>query len=66
MIENMGLEFILGKMDVNMKVIGTMVNNMEKEFIDSQQASNVVVNGMKGNGLPGLTNKIMIDYSVNH
>lgn len=46
----MGLEFILGKMDVNMKVTGTMVNNMGKEYIDNQQDLNVAVNGMKVNG----------------
>ena len=46
----MGLEFILGRMDVNMKVIGTMVNNMGKEYIDNQQDLNVAVNGMKVNG----------------
>jgi len=55
MIVNMVLEFIHGRMDVNMKVIGIMVNNMEKEYIDNHQALNVVVNGMKANELPGLT-----------
>jgi hypothetical protein len=32
-IKSMDLEFFNGQMDVNMKDIGKMVNNMEKEYI---------------------------------
>ncbi len=50
MIVNMGLESTLGRMDVNMKAIGTMVNNMGMEYINNKKALNVGVNGMKANG----------------
>ena len=35
MTENTVMEFIPGKMGVNMKVTGIMVNSTEKEFTDS-------------------------------
>lgn len=49
----MDLEFIHGRMVVNTKDIGTMVNNTEKEFIDSQQGQNAVADGRKENVLLG-------------
>lgn len=33
MIKNMGKEYLNGKMDVNMLVVGNKINNMELVFI---------------------------------
>ena len=34
MIKKQALDFIIGKMVANMKVIGTKVNNMDQEFLE--------------------------------
>lgn len=45
MIVNMALEFIPGRIADSMKGTGTMVNNMEKVFIDNLMAQKEKENG---------------------
>ena len=47
MTANMDSVFTHGRMEDNMKVIGTMENNMVRAFIDSQMELSVVVSGTK-------------------